>query len=97
MIHMYDMHGRKGPFPALALQSPRVAEALMWMYYKTNMPLTLSMLVLVIDDNLHNGSRGLLGIHKSSPVTSGPRKAGKISSLSAWWRVIVRAVVRMSL
>lgn len=65
--------------------------------YKRRMPLTLSMLVFVIDDNLHNGSWCLLGIHKSSAVTSGPRKAGQTSSLSAWWRIIVRAVVRMSL
>lgn len=61
------------------------------------MTLTLSMFMLVIDDNLHNGAWSLLGIHKSSPVTSGPKKAGKTCSLLAWQRIIVRVVIRMSL
>lgn len=58
---------------------------------------TLSMFVLVIDDNLHDGPGCLLGIYNSSPVTSAPRKAGKTSSLSAWWRIVGGTEVRMSL
>ena len=65
--------------------------------YQRSTSLTLSMLVFVIDDDLHDGSRRLLRIHECSPVTSGPGKAGQTSSLSAWWGIIVWAVVRMSL
>lgn len=73
------------------------AEVLLRKWYQGSMSLTLSVLVFVVDDNLHDGARCLLGIHKSSSVASGPRKAGQTSSLSAWWRVVVRAVVGMSL
>lgn len=81
------------PFWALGADSwPR---AILWEV----LVFTSSVLVPVVDDDLYNGSWGLLGVWEDSTVTPGTGESWNVHNLPgrAGWQVIVGAMVWVSL